>query len=61
MSVCPYYDEKYSQCNFFNTHQDGPQKEGYCLTSDNWKRCANYSNRSYNEKVDKKLRPNPEL
>jgi hypothetical protein len=61
MSYCPYFDERYSQCNFFNNSQSGSQKENYCLSSDNWKRCANYSNRSYDEKVSKRLRPNPEL
>jgi len=59
--MCPYYDEKYKQCNFFNTSQEGYQKENYCLSNDNWKRCANYEKRNYDEKASKRLRPNPEL
>jgi len=61
MTTCPYYNENYKLCNFFGTTQDGDQKERYCLSSNNWKNCANYSNRSYDEKVSKRLRPNPEL
>jgi len=61
MSVCPYYDETYKKCNFFGTTQEGYQKEHYCLSGNEWKNCVNYTNRSYNEKVDKRLRPNPEL
>jgi hypothetical protein len=61
MSECPYYDANYKQCNFFGTSQDQSQRDAYCLTSDNWKRCANYTNRSRDEKVSKKLRSNPDL
>jgi len=61
MPICPYYDENYKQCNFFRTSQDQSQRDLYCLTSTNWKNCANYTNRSFNEKVEKKLRSNPEL
>jgi len=61
MSLCPYYNESYKQCNFFGTSQDQAQRDQYCLTGDNWKRCANYSNRSFEEKVQKKLRSNPDL
>ena len=61
MSLCPYYDENYKQCNFFRTSQDQTQRDQYCLTSDNWKRCVNYTNRSFDEKVSKKLRSNPDL
>ena len=59
--ICPYYDETYKTCNFFGTTQEGYQKEAYCLSSDNWKQCANYYKRSHGEKVEKRLRPNPEL
>jgi len=59
--MCPYFDEKYSQCVFFGTSQSGYDKENRCLSSDNWKYCANYSGRSYEDKVAKRLRPNPEL
>ena len=58
---CPYYDINYKQCNFFGTYQDDSSREYYCLNSDNWRRCANYSNRSYDEKVEKMLRFNPDL
>ena len=59
--ICPYYNPDYKTCNFFSTHQEEAQRENYCLTNDNWKRCANYERRDYSEKVEKKLRPNPEL
>jgi len=61
MSICPYYDSDCSLCNFFSTTQEGYQKENYCLSSNNWKGCENYSRRSYDEKVNKRLRPNPDL
>jgi len=59
--VCPYYETNYKTCNFFGTTQEGYQKEEYCLSADNWKKCANYTNRSYSEKVEKRLRPNSDL
>jgi len=59
--ICPYYQSDYKTCNFFDTHQEGYQKENYCLSSDNWKRCVNYENRSFDEKVSKRLRSNYEL
>jgi hypothetical protein len=59
--VCPYYNTDYKNCNFFGTLQEGYQRENFCLSSDNWRRCANYSNRSYDEKVNKRLRSNPDL
>ena len=58
---CPYYNSDYKTCNFHGTSQERYQKENYCLSNDNWKRCANYENRSYDEKVSKRLRPNPYL
>ena len=58
---CPYYDREYQKCNFFDTHQEQTQRESYCLNSSNWKRCANYDNRSYEAKVSKRIRPNPDL
>jgi hypothetical protein len=54
--VCPYYNTGVSTCNFFDTYQDGYQKENYCLSSDNWKRCANYEKRSDSERINKRLR-----
>ena len=58
---CPYYDRDYKTCNFFGTHQEDSHRENYCLTCDNWKNCANYYRRDHDEKVSKKLRPNPDL
>jgi len=59
--MCPYYNQEYKQCVFFGTSQDQSQRDSYCLTSGNWKNCANYTNRSMDEKIRKKLRSNPEL
>jgi len=61
MSICPYYNPDYKLCNFFSTTQEGYQKETYCLSSDNWRRCVNYEKRSFDERVSKRLRPNPDL
>jgi len=58
---CPYFDRDYKRCVLAGTYQDGSQKENYCLSSDNWKSCPNYTSRSYEDKVSKKLRSNPEL
>ena len=58
---CPYYDTNYQKCNFFSSLQNEASRENDCLTSDNWKRCVNYTNRSFDEKVKYKLRPNPDL
>jgi hypothetical protein len=59
--MCPYYDMNYKKCNFFGTTQEGYQKEHYCLDSSNWKGCENYTRRSIDEKLNKRLRSNPEL
>jgi len=59
--MCPYYDEKYKQCNFYGKSQDQNTRDYYCLTNDNWRRCANYDRRTFDEKVQKKLRSNPDL
>jgi hypothetical protein len=59
--ICPYYDENYKKCNFFDSSQDQSQRDNYCLNSSNWRNCVNYSNRSYDEKVSKRLRSNPDL
>jgi hypothetical protein len=62
MSVCPYYDENYKQCAFFRSSLlDQATKDYRCMSDSNWKSCANYTNRSFDEKVSKKLRTNPEL
>jgi len=59
--ICPYYQQDYKTCNFYSTNQDEGQREAYCLSSDNWRRCANYDKSSYDYRVSKRLRPNPDL
>jgi len=54
--MCPYFDSEYKRCVLYDTYQDGYQKEGYCLSSDNWRNCANYTHSSDNDKVNKRLR-----
>ena len=58
---CPYFDRDYKKCNFFGTYQEGYDRENKCLSSSNWKNCPNYTGRSYDEKVSKKIRSNPDL
>jgi hypothetical protein len=58
--LCPYYDEKYKTCAFYGNYQDESSRNYYCL-SENWRRCANYTNRSLEEKVEKRIRTNPDL
>ena len=60
-STCPYYKTDSKQCNFYDTSQDEYTRNTYCLTSSNWRNCLNYSNSSYDAKVQKKLRTNPDL
>jgi hypothetical protein len=57
---CPYYDREYKKCNISGYSQDDSQRNQYCLT-DNWRRCPNYDKSSYDEKLSKKLRTNPDL
>jgi hypothetical protein len=59
--MCPYYNQEYKQCVFFGTSQEQYQRDNYCLTSSSWKSCPNYTSRSMDEKINKKLRSNPEL
>jgi len=59
--MCPYYDADNKRCVFFGTLQEGYQKEHYCLSSGEWRNCENYVNRSTEERVSKRLRPNPDL
>ena len=58
--MCPYYNPDYKTCAFYGTYQEGSHKENCCLGS-GWRGCANYENRSLEEKVSKRLRPNPDL
>jgi hypothetical protein len=59
--MCPYYNQEYKQCVFYGTTQDQSRRDSSCLTSNDWKYCPNYTNRSMDEKIQKKLRSNPEL
>ena len=59
--MCPYYNMDYKKCNFFDTMQDQSQRDNYCLDGGNWRRCVNYERRSLDEKVNKRLRSNPDL
>ena len=58
--MCPYYKQEYKSCAFFS-YQDDNKRDKDCLSSSNWKYCANYTNRSMDEKIKYKQRPNPEL
>jgi hypothetical protein len=57
---CPYYNRDYKTCNISSCNQDEGQRNSYCLT-DNWRRCANYDKCSYEYKLSKKIRTNPDL
>jgi len=59
--MCPYYETSMKYCNFYSNYQDQNQRDSYCLSGSNWRNCANYTNRSFDEKVSKKLRSNPDL
>ena len=58
--MCPYYDERYKSCNFFSG-QDDSQRQSYCMTDSNWRQCANYYNRTLEEKIKHQRRTNPDL
>jgi len=58
---CPYYERDYKKCALYGTYQEGYQKDHYCLSGSNWKGCPNYTSKSYEEKVSKKIRSNPDL
>jgi len=59
--MCPYYDMNPKKCAFFGTVQEQYQRDKYCLDKNDWRRCINYTNRSLSEKLNKKLRSNPDL
>ena len=59
--MCPYYNMDYKKCNFFDTTQDQYQRDSKCLHSNDWRYCENYTNRSVDEKLNKKIRSNPDL
>jgi len=62
MSMCPYYHTDYKTCNLTGNNKDGyPSKDEYCLSSDRWRQCDSYYNQSMDDKVSKRLRPNPDL
>lgn len=54
--MCPYYDPNYNKCNFFDSLQSDSQRDHNCLSDSNWKNCVNYTNRSFEEKANKRLR-----
>lgn len=60
-ALCPYYDSDNKRCGICGTYQDGYHKENYCLSSSEWRRCANYEKSSFDEKVSKRERSNPDL
>jgi len=60
--LCPYYKPDYKRCNISDTHQDNEyNRNHYCRSKDNFKKCANYEGASYASKRDKALRHNPDL
>jgi hypothetical protein len=40
--ICPYYDDYGKRCKLYDTHQEDYQRQTYCLSRENWARCANY-------------------
>ena len=59
---CPYYDEKYKQCNISGRSIDNRERENECLSSSyNWRRCPNYDKSSFETKVAKQVRTNRDL
>jgi len=58
--MCPYYDEKYQYCNIYGKGQDQKSRESSCLTS-SWRDCYYYKKSSFDERVSKKIRSNPDL
>ena len=61
MSDCPYYERGNQRCAIRETYQDGYHKDNYCLSGSNWRNCPNYNGASYDEKVNKRERSNPDL
>ena len=61
MEMCPYYKGEYKTCNIYDSTQEEYQRVTYCMTSSYWKQCANYYKASFETKMAKKLRPNPDL
>jgi hypothetical protein len=60
--LCPYYKTKYNTCAFYGwSEKSESDRARLCLTEKNWKNCANYTNRSFDEKVKYMERPNPYL
>ena len=60
--MCPYYKTEYKTCAFYEGHtQDQLQRDSRCLDSNNWRHCPNYTGRSLDEKVNKRVRSNPDL
>jgi len=63
MYMCPYYNENYQICNFYQTSQNQSQRDNYCNTSSSWKNCPNYTCQNREYKISKTVngRSNPDL
>ena len=40
--MCPHYDAYNQRCTIFDTYQEEYQKQMYCLSREDWIKCANY-------------------
>ena len=40
--ICPYFEVCGQCCKLYGTRQGDYQRQAYCLTRENWLRCANY-------------------
>ena len=39
---CPYYNDLGHECKLYGSKQGDYQRDTYCKSSDNWRRCVNY-------------------
>ena len=54
-AVCPYLMNG-SRCNISDVIQSSNQKDTYCMSSDKWKKCANYEKASPQSKATKMVK-----
>jgi hypothetical protein len=55
--MCPYYRIQNERCNIYDTYQDSQyHRENYCMSSENYKNCANITNSSQQTLYDKVVR-----
>jgi len=60
--MCPYFnDGPTTWCNISGASHDDYQKNDYCKSSSNWRRCANYEKASYETRMQKQVRSNPDI